>query len=67
MKRVAKKVPLFPFSAQKDTLISDLLTQKKVTFSENSLTCMVTHFIKVVPRGVNGLIAYKKAVILCYA
>ena len=52
MKSVTKKVPLFPNSAEKDTLISDLsLTQKKAPFSENFRTHMLTYFVKVDPPG----------------
>ena len=55
MKRVTKKVPLFPNSAKKDTLISDLLRSEphseKAPFSVNFRTHMLTHILKVVPPG----------------
>ena len=58
MKVATKKVPLFPISAKKDTLTPDLLRSEpdseKVPFFENSWTCMLTQFVKVVPPGVDG-------------
>ena len=55
MKIVTKRVPLFQNSAMKDTRISDLLRSelrsKKAPFSENCHTHMLTHIVKVIPRG----------------
>ncbi len=55
MKNVTKQVHLFPNSAKKDTLITDLLRSepqsKKTPFSENFRTHMLTYIIKVIPPG----------------
>ncbi len=62
MKRVTKKVLLFPNAVKKDTLISYLLrselNSEKGTLSENFRTHMLTHIVKVVPRASNAICSY---------